>query len=595
MAEHILVSVAWPYANGDLHVGHLAGALLPADIFARYHRLKGDHVLMVSGSDAHGTPILVEAEKRGTTPRQLFEEYHAHFLDTHRGLGISYDLFTHTDTENHTKIGQDIFLKLLQGEDLYRASQKLLYSETEKRFLPDRYVEGTCPVCGYAEARGDQCDNCGSILEAVDLINPRSKIDGSRPVVREAEHYFLDLKGFIPRLREFLLARAGYWRPNVLPVSQNKVEHLVGRPITRDIDWGIPVPLPGWEGKRLYVWFEAVMGYLSASIEWANNNGQPDAWRLWWYNPDAKTYYFIGKDNIEFHTIFWPAELMGSDGLYRDGDSSTHLNLPYDVPANEFMNVEGKKFSKSHNWAVWLPDMLTRYDPDAIRYCITAAMPESKDSDFSWTEFVQRNNNELVAKWGNLVNRVLTYTMKNFDGVVPTPGELHDEDQAILARAEADFATIGRLLDAVKIRAALQALMALTDEANAYLERRAPWKRIKEDRADAGTIIYTALQVIDHLKTLWAPFLPFTSQQLHEYLGYDGELFGTQQIVTYQESTRAHQALIYDGSRAIGHWQPSALPSGQKLRTPQPLFKKLGNTPAEEAAIVESERARLGK
>lgn len=594
MAEHILVSVAWPYANGDLHVGHLAGALLPADIFARYHRLKGDHVLMVSGSDAHGTPIMVEAEKRGTTPRQLFEEYHTHFLDTHRALGISYDLFTHTDTENHIRIGQDIFLKLLEGEYLYKANQKLLYSETEKRFLPDRYVEGTCPVCGYTEARGDQCDNCGSILEAVDLINPRSKRDGSRPVVREAEHYFFDFKAFIPRLRDYLAAH-DYWRPNVLPLSQNKVEQLVGRPITRDIDWGIPVPLPDSEGKRLYVWFEAVMGYLTASIEWAHNKGQPDAWRQWWYNPKAKTYYFIGKDNIEFHTIFWPAELMGVDGLYGNSGTRDHLNLPYDVPANEFMNVEGKKFSKSHNWAVWLPDMLTRYDPDAIRYCVTAAMPETKDSDFSWAEFVQRNNNELVAKWGNLVNRVLSLTTRYFDGAVPTPGEFHEEDRAILARIEAGFETVGTFLDAVKIRAALQAVMALTDEANAYLERRAPWKRIKDDPADTGTIIFTALQVIDNLKVLWAPFLPFTSQRLHTYLGYDGELFGTQQIVTYEESSQSHQALVYDGSCAIGHWQPSGLPSGQKLRNPQPLFRKLGNNSEEEAAIIESERARLGK
>ena len=324
MTEHILVSVAWPYANGDLHVGHLAGAYLPADIFARYHRLKGDQVLMVSGSDAHGTPILVEAEKRGITPRELFEDYHAHFLTTHKGLGISFDLFTHTDTENHAKVSQDIFLKLLANKCLYRGTQKLLYSETEKRFLPDRYVEGTCPVCGYTSARGDQCDNCGSILEAIDLIDPRSKTDGSRPVVREAEHYFLDMKALIPQLTEYLSDKS-YWRPNVLPVSQNKVEHLVGRPITRDISWGIPVPLADWESKRLYVWFEAVIGYLSASIEWAHNVGRPDAWHEWWYSTEAKTYYFIGKDNIEFHTIIWPSELLGIGNLYRDDQPGAAL------------------------------------------------------------------------------------------------------------------------------------------------------------------------------------------------------------------------------------------------------------------------------
>jgi methionyl-tRNA synthetase len=594
MTEHILVSVAWPYANGDLHVGHLAGAYLPADIFARYHRLKGDQVLMVSGSDAHGTPILVEAEKRGITPRELFEDYHTRFLTTHKALGISFDLFTHTDTESHAQVSQDIFLKLLANQYLYRGTQRLLYSETEKRFLPDRYVEGTCPVCGYTSARGDQCDNCGSILEAIDLIEPRSKTDGSRPVVREAEHYFLDMKALIPQLTEYLSDKS-YWRPNVLPVSLNKVEHLVGRPITRDISWGIPVPLAEWESKRLYVWFEAVIGYLSASIEWAHNVGRPDDWHKWWYSAEAKTYYFIGKDNIEFHTIIWPSELLGIGNLYQEDAPNAKLNLPYDVPANEFMNIEGKKFSKSRNWAIWLPDILTRYEPDTIRYCVAAALPETKDADFSWMEFVQRNNNELAAKWGNLAHRILSYTMKTFDGIVPTPGTLDAEDLAIIARTETDFAVIGGLLDGVKIRAALQAAMALTDEANAYLERRAPWRRIKEDRADAGTIIYTALRVIDNLKTLWAPFLPFTSQKLHEYLGYDGQLFGESLINTYQEPNRDHQALTYDATGAIGYWQPSALPVGQKLREPTPLFKKLGNTAAEEVAIVESERARLGK
>ena len=364
--NYIHVSVAWPYANGDLHIGHVAGAYLSADVFARYHRLKGDHVLMVSGSDAHGTPILVEAEKRGITPRELFETYHLRFLEAQKALGISYDLFTHTDTENHYKIAQDIFLKLLEGNHLYKETQRLLYSETAGRFLPDRFVEGECPICHYANARGDQCDNCGNLLDAIDLINPRSKIDGSTPVIREAEHYFLDLKGFIEPLREYLASKTDYWRATVLPVSQNKVETLNGRPITRDIDWGIPIPLPGWEVKRMYVWFEAVMGYLTASIEWARNTNQPDAWKNWWYNPDARIYNFMGKDNIEFHTIIWPAELMGIDGLYRSEGDGAHLNLPYDVPANEFMNIEGRKFSKSRNWAIWIPDILERYDPDAI-------------------------------------------------------------------------------------------------------------------------------------------------------------------------------------------------------------------------------------
>jgi methionyl-tRNA synthetase len=594
MAEYIHVSVAWPYANGDLHVGHLAGAYLPADIFARYHRLKGNHVLMVSGSDAHGTPISVEADKRGVPPRDLFEQYHERFLDSQKAIGVSYDLFTHTDTENHYRIAQDIFLKLLDEEYLYRQTQRQLYSESEERFLPDRFVEGECPICHYPNARGDQCDNCGNLLDALDLINPRSKTDGSRPVIRETEHFFLDLKAFIPQLKEYLNTDKEHWRPNVLALSQNKVDDLVGRPITRDIDWGIPVPVPDWETKRMYVWFEAVMGYLTASVEWAHNIGQPDAWKQWWYNPAAKIFNFIGKDNIEFHTIIWPAELLGVSGLYAT-DSEGPINLPYDVPANEFMNIEGQKFSKSRNWAVWIPDILERYDPDAIRYCIASALPEARDADWSWSEFVQRNNNELVAAWGNLVNRVLTFARKNFDGKVPTPGELSAEDKAIIARSEAALATIGDLLAAVKLRSALQETMALVRDTNAYLDRRAPWKRLKEDRQDAGTAIYAVLRVIDNLKVLLAPFLPFTAQRLHEYLGYTGRLFGEQQISEYHESERDHRALTYDASLATGRWEPSQLPPGQVLREPAPLFKKLGNTPAEEAAIVESERARLGQ
>lgn len=318
MPEYILVSVAWPYANGDLHAGHIAGAYLPADIFARYHRLRGNHVLMVSGSDSHGTPIMIEADKRGMTPRQLFEHYHRRFLRTLKAIGVSYDLFTHTDTENHHQIGQDIFRTLNQRGYLYREMQRQLYSETERRFLPDRYVEGECPICHFPNARGDQCDNCGNLLDAKDLINPRSKTDGSIPVWRETEHFFLNLAAFIPQLTEYLAHDKEHWRPNVLSLTRNKVPDLQGRPVTRDVDWGIAIPVAGYESKRMYVWLEAVMGYFTASIEWAKNIGQPDVWRKWWYNPSAKSFYFMGKDNIEFHTIIWPAELIGVSGLYNE-------------------------------------------------------------------------------------------------------------------------------------------------------------------------------------------------------------------------------------------------------------------------------------
>ncbi len=591
MAEYIHVSVAWPYANGDMHAGHLAGCYLPADFFARYHRLKGDHVLMVSGSDAHGTPISVEADKLGLPARTVFEHYHKRFLETQRHIGISYDLFTHTDTENHHRIAQDIFTRLLAGEYLYIETQRLLYSESEKRFLPDRYVEGTCPICGFKDARGDQCDNCGNLLDAVDLINPRSKTDGSTPVIRETQHYFLDLAAFRDRLTGYLAEprKATEWRPQVLRVSQNKVEELKGRPITRDIEWGIPIPLPGWEDKRMYVWFEAVMGYFTASIEWARNTGQPDAWKKWWYNPDAKIYNFIGKDNIEFHTIIWPAELMGVDGLYAD-KSDGPISLPYDVPANEFMNIEGQQFSKSRNWAVWIPDILERYDPDPIRYYIAMTAPETRDSDWSWDGFVTRNNTELLAAWGNLVNRVLKFAFKHFDGAVPAPGELSDDDRAIIAAVENGLEKIGALLDAVRLRDGLTEAMALAREVNGYLDR-APWfKVIKEDRQSAATTIYTALRCIDNLKTLFAPFLPFTSQRVHEYLGYDGTLFGEQVIETYQESGRAHDGLIYCADEnVVGRWAPADLPVGQKLREPQPLFQKL------EPTLIDEERARLGQ
>ncbi len=587
MSKKVLVSVAWPYANGDLHVGHLAGAYLPADVFARYHRLKGNDVLMVSGSDSHGTPITVAADEEGVPPEEIFQRYHRRFLDTQEAIGISYNLFTHTDTENHRRVAQDIFTRLLEGEYLYQKRQRLLYSESENRFLPDRYVEGECPFCGYESARGDQCDNCGKLLEATELVNPRSKTDGSTPSVRETEHYFLDLPAFADALRDYLAAGKEHWRPNVVNFARNYVKGgLLGRPITRDIAWGVPVPLPGWEDKRLYVWFEAVVGYLSASIEWSNNQGRPDAWKQWWYDPEALTYYFIGKDNIPFHALIWPAELMGVKRLY-ESDETKCLNLPYDVPANEFMNIESRQFSKSRGWAVWLPDVLERYDPDAIRYYVAAVMPETRDSDFGWDDFVARNNNELVATWGNLANRMLGFAYQRFAGRVPEPGELRPADQGLLDRAEAAFDVVGDLLAACRFRAALAEAVGLARDANKYLDDQAPWFEIKSDRGEAAKTVYTTLRVIDSLKLLLAPFLPFSSERLHQYLGYEGQLFGELAIQTYHEANQSHGALTYDPAKATGSWEPSQLPAGQILRRPAPLFKKL------DEEVVEQERQRL--
>lgn len=588
MAEYIHVSVAWPYANGDMHVGHLAGAYLPADIFARYHRLKGNHVLMVSGSDSHGTPILVEANNRGIDARALFQHYHARFLLAQQKIGISYDLFTHTDTENHHRVAQDIFTTLLERGYLDIESQTLLYSEVEQRFLPDRFIEGTCYICGYASARGDQCDNCGNLMETVKLINPRSKSNPEDKLVpRETEHYFLRLDKFVDALIPYIDGNEGNWRSNVINFSRNFVKDLRGRPITRDIDWGIDVPLPGWEHKKMYVWFEAVMGYFTASIEWARNLGQPDAWKDWWYNPESRIYNFIGKDNIPFHTVIWPAELLGISGLYDTGERP--IQLPYDVPANEFMNIEGQQFSKSRNWAIWLPDILERYQPDAIRYYVARTFPETHDSDFAWDGFLTRVNNELLAAWGNLVNRVTGFAYKRFEGRVPTFDALTPADEAIIARIEGGFETVGSLLDKVRLREALTEAMSLAREVNVYLDERAPWKAIKSDPADAARSIYAALRCIDNLKTILAPFLPFSSQQVHEILGYEGQLFGDLRIEEYAEASRTHTALIYDPAPAIGRWEQSALPAGQALREPQPLYVKL------EPEVVDQERSYLGQ
>jgi methionyl-tRNA synthetase len=543
---------------------------------------------MVSGSDSHGTPVTIKADQEGVTPHQVFAKYHSRFLSAQQKIGISYSLFTHTDTENHHRVGQDIFLRLYECGHLYRQTQRLLFSESEDRFLPDRYVEGTCPNCGYESARGDQCDNCGKLLDALELIDPRSKTDGSTPVVRETEHYFLDLEGFTQQLADYLATDKDHWRSNVIHFARNYVAGgLKGRPITRDISWGIPVPLPGWEHKALYVWFEAVIGYLSASIEWAKNEGTPDAWKAWWYDPDALTYYFIGKDNIPFHAIIWPAELMGIGRLY-DSNPANRLNLPYDVPANEFLNIESRQFSKSRSWAIWLPDILERYDPDAIRFYVTSIMPETRDSDFDWDDFVQRNNNELVATWGNLANRMLGFAYKRFGAVVPDPGVLRTADQELLQAVEAGFATVGERLAACQFRAALAEALALARSANKYLDTQAPWFEVDRNPDDAAKTVFTTLRAIDNLKTLFAPFLPFSSERLHGFLGYDRPLFGELAIRSFEEQAFSHDALVYDPTGATGRWERSQLPAGQPLRPPEPLFRKL------EPTLSEEERARLG-
>jgi methionyl-tRNA synthetase len=589
--EHILVCVAWPYANAEIHQGNVTGSYLPADIYARYHRLKGNHVLMVSGSDAHGTPVTVRAEEEGKEVREVFEYFHGRFLDLFQKLGLCYDLFTHTDTENHHRVSQDIFLKLKENGYLYRQTTPQMYSPAARRFLPDRYVEGTCPNCGYERARGDQCDNCNTLFEsAAQLQNPRSRLDDSALELRDTEHFFIDL----PQIAEDGLlhwindeTKNDYWRPQVINFARNFINQgLIGRAVTRDMDWGIAVPVEGFEGKVLYVWFEAVIGYLSASIEWAKNSGDPDAWRCWWHDESARTVYFIGKDNIPFHTVMWPAQLIGAHGLYAD-DPETVLNLPYDVPANEFMNMEGRKISGSMNWGVWMLDALERHDPDPLRYYLTAVMPETRDSDWSWEGYVRRNNSELVGNWGNLVNRVLNMTKRYFKGAVPEPGELGAADQALLEAIETAFDSVGSLYDACKFRSVTQELLRLSSLVNQYLEEQQPWSTAKTDLSATGRTLYVALQAINGLKTLWSPILPFTSQQLHEMLGEEGNLFGRQLVETYVESEKSHVGLTYDGETAVGTWQPTPIPIGRSLPKPKPLFKKLDDS------VAHKELARL--
>ncbi len=550
MPQRIFIGVAWPYANSSLHLGHVAGAYLPADIFARYHRVKGNQVLMVSGSDQHGTPITVRADEEGVEPQEVVDRFHSQFLESWKGLGISFDLYTNTGTENHRNAVHEIFLTLLDQGLIYKKTMSLPYSLAARRFLPDRYVEGTCPKCGFDRARGDQCDNCGTTLDPKDLIDIRSRLQGDTPEFRDTEHFFLKLTAFEERLSSWVKDK-GHWRPNVLNFTTRYLEGgLQDRAITRDLAWGVPVPVAGYEDKRIYVWFEAVIGYLSSAKEWANNRGEPDAWRDFWYG-DAVPYYFIGKDNIPFHTIIWPAMLMGYD---------RGLLLPEDVPANEFLNLEGFKLSKSRNWAVWVPDYLEEFDPDPIRYVLSINMPESSDTDFSWREFIRRNNDELVATYGNLVNRVLSFTYRSWDGRVPEPlpeQEMDTRSRALLAQADEVLDRVDISLGACHFRDGIRFAMDLARDANRYLEAQAPWKSIKTDVRASATTLFVGMCVLSALKTVLYPYMPFSSDKVHRYLGFAGH--------------------VQDAG-----WQVRRPAPGQALVKPEPLFTKL-----DEALIAE--------
>lgn len=575
--KQILVGVAWPYINGEKHIGQIAGAYLPPDIFARYQRMMGHDVLMVSGSDTHGTPIVLKADAEGLSPEEVVVKYHALFIEGCLDMGLTFDLYTHTETQNHWEITQRMFKRHLMAGYIYREQQQQLYDPQAGRFLADRYVEGTCPVCGYPEARGDQCDNCGSLFDALELKYPRSKLTGNTELeIRETEHFFLDLG----RLNEPLLAWINtgkeHWRPNVLNFTrgQLRLRELHGRAITRDIDWGVLIPVPGMpDSKRIYVWYDAVIGYLSAAIEWAMLSGDPEAWRRWWdadVNPAALIYNFIGKDNIPFHTIIWPGMLMA----YNDGPKP-HLNLPYDVPANEYLNLGGGKFSTSRGNVIGWNTVLRQFQADAWRYVLTALAPETADVEFTWQDFMDRVNNELLANWGNLVNRVLGFAYRRCEGRVPVPGPLDESDQALLAEIRAGFDSTGALYDAVKLKAASQEVRRLSQRVNQYLNEKEPWKRINSDPAGAATTVYVALQAIDWLSLIWAPILPHSSEEVHRYLGYDAPIFGRQYTETVADARGSHVVLRYDHNGASGRWVADPLLPGQALREPKALFEKL--------------------
>jgi methionyl-tRNA synthetase len=488
------------------------------------------------------------------------DEFHRGFVESLDWLGITMDLFTTTGTDNHRQTVQDIFLKLLAQGDIFKGTMLLLFCPRDQRFLPDRYVEGTCPNCGYVDARGDECENCGRTFEATELIGPRCKICGTKPEPRDSEHYFLRLSAYNERLREWV-SQQDHWRKHVFGFTMGVLnEGLKDRAITRDLDWGIPLPVEDLgAGKSIYVWFENVVGYLSASKEWAQRSGQPDAWRGFWQERGARSYYFLGKDNIFFHTLSWPMEIMA----YGDADGGS-LNLPYDVPANHFNNLGGQKASTSRRTAVFIPDLIGRFDPDALRYYLCATMPETADSDFTWADFVARNNNELVATWGNLVHRSLTLTYRNFDGRVPEPGPLDERSTQLLDRVDAMLAEADELLGRCQFRASLAAAMSIAQEVNRYLDETAPWKALPDDRPSAARALYTVLCAVNGLKVALWPFVPGSCGRLHGYLGFDQPLF------------------------EYG-WNAVRPAPGQALAEPSPLFTKL------EPAVAQEEEERLAR
>jgi methionyl-tRNA synthetase len=591
----VLSAVAWPYANGPRHIGHVAGFGVPSDVFSRYQRMAGNDVLMVSGSDEHGTPILIAADEAGVTPQELADTNHRLICEDFVALGLTYDLYTRTTTRNHHAVVQELFLGVHENGYFVEQTTFGAISPSTGRTLPDRYIEGTCPICGYDGARGDQCDNCGNQLDPSDLLNPRSRINGETPEFIETQHFFLDLPALAEALGEWLDQReaTGLWRPNVIRFSKNILEEIRPRAMTRDIDWGIAVPLDGWRDnptKKLYVWFDAVIGYLSASIEWARRIGDAEAWRAWWNDPEALSYYFMGKDNITFHSQIWPAELLAYNGQGAKGGSPRELgtlDLPTEVVSSEFLTMEGRKFSSSKRVVIYVRDLLSRYQPDAFRYFVAAAGPENQDSDFTWAEFVRRTNDELVAGWGNLVNRTANMVNKNF-GEIPPLGETTPEDEAVLAAAEAAFDVVGDLIGRNRMRQGINEAMRAVAEVNKYVSDAEPWK-IKDDPARLGTVLHVAAQCVADLNLVLAPFLPFAANEVDRALGGKGEVAPMPRIEEAEDlDGGAPYPIITGDYTAVPEWRRHPLVVGAPVAKPTPIFTKL------DPAVVDEELARLG-
>ena len=526
--KRTLITTALPYANGPVHIGHLAGVYVPADIYARYLRLKGEEVLMIGGSDEHGVPITIRAQKEGITPQDVVDRYHAIIKDGFERLGITHDIYSRTSSATHHEHASDFFRKLYdKGEFIEKTSQQY-YDEQANQFLADRYITGTCPHCNNERAYGDQCESCGTSLAPTDLINPKSAITGNTPVLRETKHWYLPLDKHESFLREWILEGHKEWKSNVYGQCKSWLDMgLQPRAVSRDLDWGIPVPVEGAEGKVLYVWFDAPIGYISNTKELL-----PDTWETWWKSEDTKLVHFIGKDNIVFHCIVFPA-MLKAEGSYI---------LPENVPANEFLNLEGDKISTSRNWAVWLHEYLDEFPgkQDVLRYVLTANAPETKDNDFTWKDFQARNNNELVAIYGNFVNRALVLTNKYFEGKVPALGELTDYDKETIAEVQAIKATIEKELDTYHFREALKTAMNLARIGNKYLADTEPWKLAKTDMSRVATILNIALQITANLTIVFSPFLPFSSEKLLRMLDVN-EAFSWDSLGSMELLSVGHQ------------------------------------------------------